>query len=213
MKARSAILCGLGAALLASQLSAAPLPGTPKAGMQVAAGCSACHQSDGNGLNNPQGESWPRLAGLDAGYISKQLHDFKAGSRQNPAMGSFAAMLNDQQIADVAAWYASLPAGQPAQLTLSDEQMALGKRLVRRGDWDREIPSCNSCHGPDSAGVGSSFPALAGQHAGYIAQQLKAWQQGSRHNDPDNLMVAVAGRMTDADIQAVALWLSQQPVQ
>lgn len=212
MKARSAILAGMGPVLLASQLNAATLQGSPEAGMAVAASCAACHQSDGNGLNNPQGESWPRLAGLNAGYISKQLHDFKAGSRQNPSMAAFASMLNDQQIADVAAWYASQPAAQPAQLTLNDEQQALGKRLVRRGDWDREIPSCNSCHGPDSAGVGSNFPALAGQHAGYIVQQLQAWQQGSRRNDPDNLMVAVAERMTDADIQAVALWLSQQPV-
>lgn len=186
--------------------------GDPVKGQQTAALCMACHQSDGNGKNNPGAEAWPRLAGLDAGYIEKQLYDFKEGRRTNPSMVPFANMLTSEQIKDVSAYYAGLPGKNSDTITLTPEQEALGKRLAVRGDWDRYIPSCNSCHGPDASGVGTAFPELAGQHAGYIRQQLKAWQTGSRTNDPNNLMLAVARRMTDNDIDAVSLWLAKQPV-
>lgn len=76
--------------------------------------CTACHQADGSGKNVPGGESWPRLAGLDAAYIAKQLHDYQSGERSNASMMPFANMLDEQQIADVAAYYASLPATQGA---------------------------------------------------------------------------------------------------
>ncbi|MDN3559172.1 c-type cytochrome [Vreelandella neptunia] len=79
--------------------------GDAERGQAAAATCTACHQADGSGMNVPNGESWPRLAGLNADYIAKQLHDFKAGQRQNATMVTFANMLDDQQIADVAEYY------------------------------------------------------------------------------------------------------------
>jgi len=89
--------------------------------------------------------------------------------------------------------------------------MALGEKLALRGDWSKHVPPCESCHGPGNAGVGVSFPGIAGQHPNYIRQQLKAWQEGTRHNDPVQLMTAVAERLTDEEIEAVAAYLATQP--
>ncbi|OOV87486.1 hypothetical protein BTA35_0205440 [Oceanospirillum linum] len=184
----------------------------PIKGQQTSAMCIACHQADGNGKSNAGAESWPRLAGLNAEYIEKQLRDFRGGLRQSATMMPFANMLTEQQIKNVSAYYAQLTPTHTEAVSLTDEQQALGKRLAVRGDWDRYIPACNSCHGPDAAGVGKSFPELAGQHSDYIRQQLHAWKNGSRSNDPNNLMLAVAKRMTEQDIDAVALWLAKQPI-
>lgn len=183
-------------------------------GQQAAAICAACHQADGSGMNIPARESWPRLAAMDAGHIYKQLQDFKSGARTNASMAPFAVMLTDQQMRDVSVYYSQLPAtpgsgGEQA----SDDQLARGKVLATLGDWSQYIPSCASCHGPDNQGAGSHFPGIAGQHADYIAGQIRAWQQGKRSNDPQHLMLAIAERMSEEDIQAVAAWLSRQPAQ
>lgn len=186
-------------------------PGDPQRGQAAAVTCTACHQADGSGMNVPGGESWPRLAGQDAGYLEKQLHDFKSGSRQNASMMPFANMLNDQQIADVAAYYSEMDVtlasgGEEA----SDAMLVRGEQLANRGDWDDYIVSCASCHGPGGTGVGSDFPGIASQHAGYIRAQLHAWKAGERDNDPQNLMGAIAKRMSDEDIDAVSLWYASQ---
>ncbi|WP_346799082.1 c-type cytochrome [Halomonas sp. Bachu 37] len=209
---RNAVGLGL---LLATGLvhgaASAAQPGDAERGEAVAAVCTACHQADGSGMNNPQGESWPRLAGLDAVYLAKQLHDFKSGERRNATMQPFANMIDDQQIDDVAAYYSAMPptAGHGGEQA-DDALLARGEQLAERGDWDDYIVSCKSCHGPGSTGVGETFPGIAGQHAGYIAAQLNAWKEGERDNDPQNLMGAIATRMSDEDIQAVSAWLANQ---
>ena len=199
----------LGAGLAAGQALA--LEGDAERGEAAAGTCVACHQADGSGMNVPGGQSWPRLAGLDAGYIAKQLHDFQAGRRQNASMMPFANMLDDQQIADVAAYYSQLPATQGDGGDVDEAVLARGEQIAMRGDWDEYIVSCKSCHGPGNQGVGGTFPGIAGQHAGYIESQLRAWQAGERSNDPQNLMGAIAQRMSDEDITAVAAWLASQP--
>ena len=90
--------------------------------------------------------------------------------------------------------------------------LARGEQLALRGDWDHYIVSCKSCHGPRNEGAGSSFPGIASQHAGYIESQLRAWQADERGNDPQNLMGAIAKRMSDDDIRAVSAWLASQSV-
>jgi cytochrome c553 len=87
-----------------------------------------------------------------------------------------------------------------------------GARLATRGQWSKGVPACVQCHGPGGVGIGDHFPALAGQPAGYIASQLKAWQAGTRKNDPIELMRHVAAQLTDSDIQAVSNWFAAQPV-
>ncbi|GEN27015.1 cytochrome c [Halovibrio variabilis] len=185
--------------------------GDAERGQAAAATCTACHQAYGSGMNVPNGESWPRLAGLNADYIAKQLHDFQAGQRQNATMATFANMLDDQQIADVAEYYSQMPLTLGQGGDQADEALlARGQQLAERGDWNAYIVSCQSCHGPGGTGVGSTFPGVASQHAGYISAQLKAWKTETRSNDPQNLMGAIAKRMSDNDIQAVSAWYATQ---
>lgn len=186
--------------------------GNASRGAEAAGVCVACHQQGGSGKHNEQGESWPQLAGLDAGYLARQLRHYKSGQRKNATMKPFANMLSDQQIADVAQYYSEM-APQPGQGgdSANEEALQRGQVLAQRGDWSEYIVSCKSCHGPDNQGAGSVFPGIAGQHAGYIEAQLKAWQAGERTNDPQDLMGTIAKRLSDDDIRAVAAWLATQP--
>lgn len=186
--------------------------GSADRGAEVAAQCTACHQADGSGKHMEGGGSWPRLAGMNAAYIAKQLHDFKEGTRQNATMAPFANMLDDQQIADVAAYYSQMEAtaGQGGA-DAGEATLKRGQNLAECGDWSRYIVACTSCHGPGNRGAGDVFPGIAGQHAGYIESQLQAWKADSRSNDPQDLMGSIAGRMSDEDMHAVAVWLANQP--
>lgn len=167
--------------------------------------CTICHGADGMG-NDAGG--FPRLAGLDAGYLAKQMEDYKSGRRSSAIMQPNVDNFSSQQILDIAAYFATLPAtGSEPPGGADKALLAKGEKLVREGDWDKYIPPCSSCHGPDSQGVGSSFPAIAGQHPNYIRQQLTAWKKGERSNDPEQLMTAVAERLTDEQITAVAAYL------
>ncbi|CAH1043907.1 c-type cytochrome [Halomonas sp. TD01] len=206
----------MGASLVGASAFAATAfaeTGDAERGQAAAATCIACHQANGSGMNIPGGESWPRLAGLNADYIIKQLHDFKEGRRQNATMMPFANMLNDQQIVDVAAYYSEMPITLGQGGDDADEALLTrGEQLAERGDWDAYIVSCKSCHGPGGKGVGEEFPGIASQHAGYISNQLHAWQNDERSNDPQHLMGAIAKRMSDEDIQAVSAWYATQDV-
>ena len=200
--------------LVSLTLPAWAFEGDAQRGQAAAAVCMACHQADGSGLNIPGGESWPRLAGMNAEHLYKQLLDFQQGRRTNATMAPFAQMLNDQQLRDVSIYYSQLPATPASGYQGVDaELLAHGERLATRGDWDRYIVPCASCHGPDNQGAGAHFPGIAGQHAGYIERQLRDWQQGQRDNDPQHLMLAIAERMDDRDIRAVSAWLASQPAQ
>jgi len=169
---------------------------------QGALACATCHGVDGAG-NAAAG--FPRLAGLDAGYIARQLQDFHVGTRVQPVMAPIAKALNPDEIQAVAAYYAAQPlAPAPALDRSSPLPQDPGAQLALRGDWSKGVPGCTRCHGAGGAGVGSQFPRLAGQHASYIATQLKSWRDGSRHNDPGKLMETVAKNLDDAQIDAVS---------
>lgn len=174
---------------------------------QGATACVACHGANGEG-NAAAG--FPRLAGLHADYLAKQLQDYRQGSRSNATMNPVAAALDDTARRDVAAYYACL---DPADASGDVKADAGGQTLALRGDWDKTIPACVSCHGPGGRGVEPSFPALAGQHASYIKAQLQAWREGKRRNDANDLMKVVAERMSDEQIQAVADYFAAAPVQ
>lgn len=203
-------LAALGLLAAAGFAQAAP-EGSAERGAEVANLCMACHKADGSGQHIEGGESWPRLAGLNATYFAKQLHDIKAGTRVNATMMPFVNMLDDQQIADVAAYYSQLEATAGQGGANADEAiLKRGEQLAQRGDWSNYIVSCKSCHGPGNRGAGEVFPGIAGQHAGYIKAQLNAWKDGTRKNDPQDLMGSIARRMSDDDIHAVAVWLANQ---
>jgi len=167
----------------------------------AAMACQGCHGPDGLGM---AAAGFPRLAGLPAGYLSKQLRDFRDGTREHPIMQPLAKALSDEEITAVTASLAAMPA--PAAPDNRRQQMAASpvQQLALYGDWSRQIPGCVQCHGPGGSGVGEHFPPLAHQPAAYLVAQLDAWRDGSRHNDPNQLMVGVAKAMTDAEVRAIA---------
>lgn len=205
---------GRTAALLAALGSTAALAAPDAASIaaqgngQGAAPCSSCHGPDGAGM---PAAGFPRLAGLDAAYMLRQLDDFASGARDNAVMKPTAAALSEAERKALASYYSklALPAATAAPADTSGNQ--LGQQLAMRGRWSEQVPACVQCHGPQGVGVGEHFPALAGQPAKYIADQLHAWQQGTRKNDPLGMMKHVAQALNDADIQAVADWFAAQP--
>lgn len=167
----------------------------------AAMACLGCHGPDAQGIS---AAGFPRLAGLSAGYLSKQLDDFRKGSRKHAVMEPLATALSDAEIKAVSALLAGM-AVDPAP-ALRRRQMSLDpiEKMALYGDWSRQIPGCVQCHGPGGGGVGEHFPPLIGQPAAYLAAQLDGWRDGSRSNDPDQMMVSVAKAMTDAEVKALA---------
>jgi cytochrome c553 len=165
--------------------------------------CVACHGADGNSMTSAN----PHLAGQIEEYIYKQLSDFKSAegkpaARDNAIMAGMAAALSDDDMRNVAAWFASQKLN-PAVAT-DQSKIALGQRLWRQGDFKKGIPACAGCHGPAGAGLPAQFPRLAGQFPEYTAAQLKSFRIDERANDPAKMMRMIAAKLSDAEIQAVA---------
>lgn len=175
--------------------------GDPAAGQQKSATCSACHGPDGNSIN----PMWPKLAGQHAEYTKKQLEDFQAKRRENAQMSPMAAPLSEQDISDLAAYFASQKM-KPG--TAAPEQMELGQRLYRAGNVKDGLPACMACHGPDGAGnPAAAYPALHGQYAEYTSTQLKAFKAEQRANDLSRVMRDIAAKMSNAEIDAVSSYI------
>lgn len=172
-----------------------------------AAPCIACHGINGEGQAQA---AFPALAGLDADYLIKQLNDFANSDRSNPVMAPNAIALSEEERKAVADYYASLPAVSESAKP-GEEQWKRGKMLAENGNWDKDIPACFVCHGDNASGIPPHFPALAGQHASYIAGQIQAWKDGQRKNDPNQLMQGVAERMSSDEIKAVSAYLASLP--
>lgn len=166
----------------------------------AATACFACHGADGMGM---PAAGFPRLAGLSADYLRKQLEDFRSDSRQNPVMQPLAQALSEAEIQAVTRTLAAMPAPKTPLIGREQTPKGLGEQIALRGAWDRQIPECVMCHGPGGVGVGSAFPPLAGQSAAYLAGQLDAWRNGSRKNDPNDLMGHIAKSLTLEEIKAV----------
>ena len=188
----------LGACLVALNASA---DGDAAAGKSKAAVCGACHGVDGNSAS----AQFPKLAGQNASYIAEQLADFKSGKRQNPIMAGQAKGLSDQDMQDIAAYFAS----QTRLVGEADAgQVKQGEQLYRNGNKDEGVPACLACHSPD--GVGNflmNVPALSGQHSAYVVAQLQAYASGARATDHNKMMETIAARLTPADMQAVASYI------
>ncbi|MBU0500708.1 MAG: c-type cytochrome [Gammaproteobacteria bacterium] len=175
--------------------------GDAAAGQTKSATCLACHGADGNSVN----PIWPKLAGQHPEYIIKQLADLKSGVRADPLMSPMATPLSDADAADLAAFFASQ---KTAQGTAAAEQVKAGETLYRAGNADSGVTGCIACHGPAGAGnAAANFPQLAGQHANYLEKALKDFRAGTRSNDSNKMMRDIAGKMTDADIAAVAQYI------
>jgi cytochrome c553 len=148
-----------------------------------------------------------RLAGQMPEYMLKQLRNFKSGERKHDFMQIMARSLEDEDAADIVAYFASLP---PTRGDGSGDA-PVPRELTTRGDAARGIAACFSCHGPDGRGAllnGVRAPAIAGQEAGYLDNQLRAFRSGERRNSAGGVMNVAAQKLTDAEIAALANYLA-----
>ncbi len=158
--------------------------------------CSACHTADGS-RGSPAN---PILAGQHPEYLVKQLQEFKSGRRDNPVMKGFAGILSDDDMKNVAAFYASKNA-KPG-FAKNKDSVKLGEKIYRAGLADKAEPACAGCHSPNGAGIPAQYPRIGGQHGDYAQAQLLAFRGGVRSNNVQ--MTAIAAKMSDAEIKAVA---------
>ena len=179
----------------------AVIAGDAAAGKEKSASCAACHGTDGNS----PAPNFPKLAGQGEGYIVKQLQDYKSGRRVNATMNAMAAPLSETDMADLAAYYASQTGSTG---TAAEDQVELGQAIYRAGNATSGVAACAACHGPTGAGNPQArFPKVSGQHADYTALQLNMFRKAERANDAGSMMRGVAGKMTDAEIAAVAQYI------
>ena len=162
--------------------------------------CAACHTNDGS-RGSPAN---PILQGQHPEYLVKQLTEFKSGKRQNAVMSGMAAALTEDDMKNVAAFYAGKVA-KPG-FAKNKATVELGEKIYRGGIADRSIPACAGCHSPNGAGLPSQYPRLAGQHADYTEAQLVAFRSGARKNSVP--MTGVAAKMNDREIKAVADYIA-----
>ena len=192
--------------------------GSAADGAAKAATCLACHGPNGNSTN----PEWPSLAGQNAAYIEHQLHLLHGGQRVGKPgdaaagmMPPMAAMLSDQDIEDVAAYYSTQA---PTGLEADPSYWEAGQKLYQRGDRARGIPACAACHGPVGGGnPAAGYPALHGQESMYLIKQLGAYSSDARYTknakgasaggDNDTIMHTIAARLNDTDIRNLASYI------
>lgn len=183
----------------AAEPTPTPYAGDAEAGKAKSMTCAACHGADGNSAI----ADYPKLAGQHASYLATTLKAYRDGSRANAIMQGMAAILSDNDIADLAAYYSNLTVSPGAT---EPDLLARGETLFRFGDADKGISACTACHTPTGAGLASAgFPSLKGQWPAYTEVQLKAYRDGARVN---TMMNGVAANMSDADIRAVASYVA-----
>ena len=190
------LVAGISGAALAADSQAA----VPPLVTQI---CGACHGMDGNGIEPPN-TAYPKLAGLHAAYLAKQLKDFKSGARKSDLMVPWAAMLDEDGIRELSEYFASKPhRPEPIQ---RPELLDLGRNIHVDGNPETGVPACAGCHQPDARGT-SRFPLLAGQYAEYTYIELHRFANDLRDNDRGLVMQSVALRMTEGEMRAVAEYL------
>jgi cytochrome c553 len=178
--------------------------GDAAAGQAKSAICAACHGADGNSMV----PNWPKLAGQHEQYLLRHLKLIKSNARPVPEMMGITPGLSEQDMEDLAAWYAS----QEISGGVADEsKAALGEKIYRAGNAESGVPACMACHGP--AGEGnplSGYPALAGQHAVYTSSMLMRYRSGENwgpEDAPSKVMNGSASELTDEEIEALASYI------
>lgn len=203
---RKAVQVTLGSAALliigASMTIAAPaLKGDPAKGKALATeSCGGCHGMDGNS----EVPTFPKLAGQHAKYLVKEMQDYKGGHRLSDIMAPAMAPLSEQDMLDVAEYYARQKP-IPAEVT-KPELVALGKKIYLEGNTGSGVPSCDGCHEEDGAGSGK-FPRVAGQHVDFTIEELQRYASGKRVY-ASKVMRTVAERLTPQEAEAVAQYMA-----
>lgn len=174
--------------------------------------CATCHGQNGEGQPDA---GFPRLAGLDPTYLEQQINSFANGTRANDIMKPIATALSPEDRKAVIDYLSAKTPPKAMAAEQPDEKLvAQGRVIATDGLWSKGVPGCNQCHGPNGQGVGHTFPRLAGQSVAYVDSQLKAWQAGTRSNDPLALMKGIASKLDDNEVAAVsAYYASLDPFQ
>lgn len=191
------------AGLTGSAIASAEVVGNVDAGKDKSAVCAGCHGADGNSAV----ANFPKLAGQGQKYLLKQMYDQKEGRREIVEMTGLLDGFSEQDMADVAAYFAAQK-GTTGQAKA--ELVELGRKLYLAGNPATGMAACTACHGPSGQGIDlAAFPALGGQHADYTVKQLKDWRSGKRSNDGDSRMMrSVASRISDREIEAVSSYIA-----
>lgn len=196
---------------LTANIAFAATGGDPKAGKDKAAMCAGCHGEDGNSF----AADFPRLAGQYESYIVKQVRDFQSGRRaNNDTMAGMAMTIASVQDAkDIGAYFHNQKMAKDPLTTVDKKLAAKGEKLFKNGNPMTGVYGCINCHGERGKGKAeniSQFPVIGGQHRDYIIKELKDFRAGRRANDPAGMMAAIAKKLSDDDIKAVAEYLSAQ---
>jgi cytochrome c553 len=184
-------------------LSAQAQEGSVEAGRTKSSTCAACHGADGNSVT----PDWPMLAGQHASYIARQLRAFKNGERTDVTMKPFADLLSDQDVLDVAAYFA---AQTPTPKGADPALVNLGQQIYRGGVPERGIAACIACHGPEGTGNPlAAYPRISGQHAAYTIKQLNAYARDERRSDVEvnQMMRNIAELLIEDEIRALASYI------
>ena len=180
--------------------------GDPAAGQAQSLVCAACHGQDGASGIDP---SYPNLAGQNERYLLSQLRQIKDGSRNVLLMAGQLTAKSDEDLADLAAYYASLPA-KVNQATADDGILADGEKIYRGGIADKGVAACTACHSPTGGGnPPAGYPDIGGQPGAYTVAQLTAYREGGRTTDENygGMMSDVAQGLTDGEITALASYI------
>ena len=191
----------------------AAVPGKPKADAaagealyssgDVSRGVTACITCHG-----PKGQSavgtWPKLSAQHAAYTTKQLKNFKEGTRANPVMMGMVATLTEQDMQNISAFLVKQPASEG--VAQNKATIELGQSIYRGGIAAKGVPACAACHSPTGAGIPAQYPRLGGQWADYSYTQLIAFREGTRKNS--NQMTIIATKLSDQEMKAVSDYMA-----
>jgi cytochrome c553 len=178
--------------------------GDPVAGKEKSQLCQGCHGEEGISIEG----LIPKLAGQYGKYISKELRNYQAGTRSHQIMNAMAATISDDDLADIAAYFASR-----TKMKGNGSENELGKKLFLNGDISRTMVACVNCHGVNGKGLTpntSMFPVIGGQQRDYIRRQLVNFRKGDRTNSPNGIMNRITQKLTDAELEALAEYVSEQ---
>lgn len=200
------VATGLLGGLLLITTTAGAIEGDPTKGQAITdAFCSACHGEGGTSSLSVN----PNLAGQLPEYLYKQLRDFKSGARSDPIMSAMVAPMSDDNMRNLAVYFAEQkPRLRPNYSPRDAALINTGLRIYRGDNSAVGATTCASCHAADGAGIRERYPRLTGQSLDYLESQLKAFRGGNRSNDDLGLMRAIASRLTDRDIAAVANYIA-----
>lgn len=165
--------------------------------------CAGCHGADGNSIAT----TFPKLAGQQKVYLLRELKDYKSGKRVSEIMVPLVATLSDDDLSNLAAYYAKQKAAPG--IAGDAKLLSVGKNLYLKGNSKTDVPSCDSCHEEDGSGSGK-FPRVAGQHVDYALDQFRLYATGKRTNG-SRVMQAVAERMSEEETRAVAEYMASMP--